>query len=110
MQSHRRPRSRAAVSLLVVVKLRLPARIRVYTETLRVFGALNDVRATLYDVAMAGLDFADDGVLVKALAARDADAFAYLLDRYHGQLVRLASQYVPSRRSPKRSCRRRGSR
>jgi len=43
------------------------------------------------------LDFSDDDVLVKALAARDADAFAYLLDRYHSTLVRLAQQYVPSR-------------
>jgi RNA polymerase sigma-70 factor (ECF subfamily) len=41
-------------------------------------------------------DFSDDTVLVKALCARDADAFAYLLDRYHPQLVRLARQYVPS--------------
>jgi RNA polymerase sigma-70 factor (ECF subfamily) len=42
-------------------------------------------------------DFTDDAVLVKALAARDQDAFAYLLDRYHPSLVRLAQQYVPSR-------------
>ena len=42
-------------------------------------------------------DFTDDAVLVKALEARDADAFAYLLDRYHPALVRLAQQYVPSR-------------
>jgi RNA polymerase sigma-70 factor, ECF subfamily len=42
-------------------------------------------------------DFTDDAVLVKALAARDPDAFAYLLDRYHPSLVRLAQQYVPSR-------------
>lgn len=46
---------------------------------------------------MDRLDFSDDDVLVKALAARDADAFAYLLDRYHSSLVRLARQYVPSR-------------
>ena len=46
---------------------------------------------------VAALDFSDDNVLVKALAARDADAFAYLLDRYHSTLVRLAQQYVPSR-------------
>jgi RNA polymerase sigma-70 factor (ECF subfamily) len=45
---------------------------------------------------VADLDFSDDDVLVKALAARDADAFAYLLDRYHSSLVRLAQQYVPS--------------
>jgi RNA polymerase sigma-70 factor (ECF subfamily) len=44
-----------------------------------------------------GLDFSDDAVLVKALATRDSDAFAYLLDRYHASLVRLAQQYVPSR-------------
>ena len=46
---------------------------------------------------MANLDFSDDDVLVKALAAHDAEAFAYLLDRYHSTLVRLAQQYVPSR-------------
>jgi RNA polymerase sigma-70 factor (ECF subfamily) len=46
---------------------------------------------------MPGLDFADDDVLAKALAARDRDAFAFLLDRYHSSLVRLAQQYVPSR-------------
>jgi RNA polymerase sigma-70 factor (ECF subfamily) len=45
---------------------------------------------------VAGLDFSDDDVLVKALAARDSDAFAFLLDRYHAPLVRLAQQYVPS--------------
>jgi RNA polymerase sigma-70 factor (ECF subfamily) len=45
---------------------------------------------------VSALDFSDDGVLVKALAARDAEAFAYLLDRYHSSLVRLARQYVPS--------------
>jgi RNA polymerase sigma-70 factor (ECF subfamily) len=46
---------------------------------------------------MAGLEFSDDAVLVKAIAARDPEAFAYLLDRYYSQLVRLAQQYVPSR-------------
>ena len=46
---------------------------------------------------MAGLEFSDDAVLVKAIAARDPDAFAFLLDRYHSSLVRLAQQYVPSR-------------
>ena len=50
-----------------------------------------------YDRRVEALDFTDDDVLVKALAARDADAFAYLLDRYHSTLVRLAQQYVPSR-------------
>lgn len=46
---------------------------------------------------MDGLEFSDETVLVKALAAREADAFAFLLDRYHASLVRLAEQYVPSR-------------
>lgn len=41
-------------------------------------------------------DYADDDLLVKAIAARDARAFSYLLDRYHGQLLRLARQFVPS--------------
>ena len=41
-------------------------------------------------------DYADDELLAKAIAARDADAFAYLIDRYNGQLRRLARQYVPS--------------
>jgi RNA polymerase sigma-70 factor, ECF subfamily len=50
-----------------------------------------------YDRRVAALDFSDDDVLVKALTARDEDAFAYLLDRYHSTLVRLAQQYVPSR-------------
>jgi RNA polymerase sigma-70 factor (ECF subfamily) len=47
--------------------------------------------------AVASLDFSDDAVLVKALAMRDSEAFAYLLDQYHAPLVRLAQQYVPSR-------------
>jgi len=46
---------------------------------------------------MTGVDFSDDAVLVKAIAARDPAAFAFLLDRYHPSLVRLAQQYVPSR-------------
>ena len=46
---------------------------------------------------MPGSDFSDDAVLVKALEARDPEAFAYLLDRYHSPLVRLALQYVPNR-------------
>jgi len=50
-----------------------------------------------YARPVAGLDFSDDNVLAKALSARDADAFAFLLDRYHAPLVRLAGQYVPSR-------------
>lgn len=41
-------------------------------------------------------DYADDELLVKSIAARDAQAFAYLLDRYDKQFVRLARQYVPS--------------
>jgi RNA polymerase sigma-70 factor, ECF subfamily len=45
---------------------------------------------------VAGSEFSDDNNLVKALAARDADAFAFLLDRYHASLVRLARQYVPN--------------
>jgi RNA polymerase sigma-70 factor (ECF subfamily) len=43
------------------------------------------------------LDYTDDVELTKALAARDADAFGFLLDRYHAPLVRVAGQYVPSR-------------
>ena len=46
---------------------------------------------------MTAPDFSDDTALVKALATRDSDAFAYLLDCYHAPLVRLAQQYVPSR-------------
>src|SRR4051794_38447728 len=42
-------------------------------------------------------NFDDDAALVKALVARDAAAFEYLLDHYQAQLVRLALQYVPSR-------------
>lgn len=50
-----------------------------------------------YDHRVPGLDFSDDTVLVKALITRDSDAFAYLLDRYHAPLVRLAEQYVQGR-------------
>jgi RNA polymerase sigma-70 factor (ECF subfamily) len=46
---------------------------------------------------VAVFNFSDDAVLVKALAARDPDAFAYLLERYHSALIRLAQQYVPNR-------------
>jgi RNA polymerase sigma-70 factor (ECF subfamily) len=46
---------------------------------------------------VTGLEFTDDAVLVKAITARDPDAFAYLLDRYHSSLVRLAQQYVANR-------------
>jgi RNA polymerase sigma-70 factor (ECF subfamily) len=42
-------------------------------------------------------DFTDDAILVKALTARDPDAFTFLLDQYHLPLVRLAQQYVPNR-------------
>jgi RNA polymerase sigma-70 factor (ECF subfamily) len=41
-------------------------------------------------------EYADDEILVKAIAARDAGAFAFLLETYHTQLTRLARQYVPS--------------
>ena len=44
-----------------------------------------------------GADYTDDVVLAKALAARDAGAFAFLVDHYHSALTRLAQQYVPSR-------------
>jgi RNA polymerase sigma-70 factor (ECF subfamily) len=47
-----------------------------------------------FDALASGPDFADDQVLARALAARDPDAFGYLLDRYHGPLMRLARQYV----------------
>ncbi len=46
---------------------------------------------------VAVFEFSDDDVLVEALTARDPDAFAYLLDRYHAALIHLAQQYVPSR-------------
>jgi RNA polymerase sigma-70 factor, ECF subfamily len=50
-----------------------------------------------YAPPVAGFDYTDDAVLAKALAARDGDAFGFLLDRYHAPLVRVAGQYVPSR-------------
>ncbi len=50
-----------------------------------------------YARCVPALDYTDDAVLVKALAARDGDAFGFLLDRYHASLVRLAGQYVSSR-------------
>ena len=46
---------------------------------------------------VAGSEFSDEVILVKALTARDPDAFAYLLERYHAPLVRIACQYVPNR-------------
>jgi RNA polymerase sigma-70 factor, ECF subfamily len=54
------------------------------------------VKLRVYDPGVQPVDFSDENVLVKALAARDSDAFAYLLDCYHSSLVRLAQQYVPS--------------
>lgn len=42
------------------------------------------------------VDFSDDGILVKALCTRDVEAFEYLIDSYHGPLVRIARMYVPS--------------
>jgi RNA polymerase sigma-70 factor (ECF subfamily) len=42
-------------------------------------------------------DYSDDTILVKALCTRDVDAFAYLVDRYHAPLVRIACIYVPNR-------------
>jgi RNA polymerase sigma-70 factor (ECF subfamily) len=50
-----------------------------------------------YASAVPVLDYGDDGVLAKALSARDPAAFEFLLDRYHGPLVHLAGNYVPSR-------------
>jgi RNA polymerase sigma-70 factor (ECF subfamily) len=47
-----------------------------------------------FDALASGPDFADDATLVGALSARDPDAFGFLLDRYHGPLMRLARQYV----------------
>jgi RNA polymerase sigma-70 factor (ECF subfamily) len=46
---------------------------------------------------VASADYTDDVVLAKGLAARDADAFTFLVARYHPALVRLAQQYVPTR-------------
>jgi RNA polymerase sigma-70 factor, ECF subfamily len=45
---------------------------------------------------VSAFDFSDDAVLAKSLAARDPQAFGYVLDRYHASLVRLAQQYVPN--------------
>lgn len=39
----------------------------------------------------------NDRAIVDRLRARDAKAFAELIDRYHGSLVRLALAFVPSR-------------
>src|SRR3712207_1959529 len=43
----------------------------------------------------AGMD--DDEALLLALRRRDETVFAALVDRYHGQLVRLAMIYVSNR-------------
>lgn len=40
---------------------------------------------------------ADEAPLVEALRRGDEAAFTGLVDRYHGQMVRLAAMYVPSR-------------
>jgi RNA polymerase sigma-70 factor (ECF subfamily) len=49
---------------------------------------------TLRDVSPP--DYSDETLLVKALCDRDVDAFAYLIDRYHASLIRIARMYVPS--------------
>ena len=49
-----------------------------------------------YAASVPAGDYADDELLAKALSAREPGAFEFLLDRYHGQLLRLARQYVPS--------------
>jgi RNA polymerase sigma-70 factor (ECF subfamily) len=67
------------------------------SETDGTFRALQRVISASYARTVSGLDYADDGVLAKALASRDGDAFAFLLDTYHAPLMRLASHYVPSR-------------
>ncbi|HKY13945.1 MAG TPA: sigma factor, partial [Microthrixaceae bacterium] len=41
-------------------------------------------------------EFADEAMLVRALQARDESAFAFLVDRDHRWLFRLARQYVSS--------------
>lgn len=51
------------------------------------------VDATVPDVPASAPDLA----LLAQLRARDAKAFADLLDRYHGPLLRLALVFVPSR-------------
>jgi RNA polymerase sigma-70 factor, ECF subfamily len=49
-------------------------------------------------VGGAAVDFSgDDGALISALRAGDESAFNWLLDRYDGQLRRMACTYVPSR-------------
>jgi RNA polymerase sigma-70 factor, ECF subfamily len=49
--------------------------------------------------AVAGHDdlASDDATLLDRLRGRDEEAFAALVDRYHAQLVRLATSYVPNR-------------
>ena len=69
---------------------------RRFRETRDLSGGLHRVLAS-YAHTVAPLDFTDDAVLTKALAARDQDTFGFLVDRYHAPLVRLAGPYVPSR-------------
>jgi RNA polymerase sigma-70 factor (ECF subfamily) len=45
---------------------------------------------------VASPDYSDETFLVKALCARDVDAFAYLIDCYHAPLMRIARMYVPN--------------
>jgi RNA polymerase sigma-70 factor, ECF subfamily len=45
-------------------------------------------------VADVAADYADDRVLVESLRRGDEAAFAWLLDRYHASLTRLARTYV----------------
>jgi RNA polymerase sigma-70 factor (ECF subfamily) len=45
---------------------------------------------------MSGVDYTDDGTLVEALRAGDDQAFAWLIDRYHAPLRRVASLHVSS--------------
>lgn len=42
-------------------------------------------------------NFSIEADLVAGLRARDGDAFAYLIDRYHAGLLRLSMAHVPSR-------------
>jgi RNA polymerase sigma-70 factor (ECF subfamily) len=55
--------------------------------------ALDPVRAARSAPVDDG-DYADDAVLVASLRRGDADAFAWLLDRYHQPLGRLARSFV----------------
>src|SRR5688572_19109242 len=44
-----------------------------------------------------GAEASDNERLIRALRGRDEAAFATLVERYHGQLVRVAMTYVSSR-------------